>query len=129
MKRRDFLAGAGLAPAIASAQQGVRSDPPVMRMTAGPAPSIALNHLGFTPKARKLLIVRLTGQSAPSQFTIRDISFPLKPFSLTLPLKPAPRSDFGEHLTGDFTELERPGQYRIFLPDEHSVPFFVREDA
>ncbi|HYW48599.1 MAG TPA: glycoside hydrolase family 9 protein [Bryobacteraceae bacterium] len=129
MNRRDFLASAGLVPALASAQQGVSSDPPVMRMTAGPAPTIALNHLGFTPKARKLLIVRLTGRTAPPQFTIRDISFPLKPFSLTLPLKPAPRGDFGDHLIGDFTELERAGQYRIFLPDEHSVPFFVRDDA
>jgi hypothetical protein len=136
MKRRDFIASVGFAPALAYAQKGVVSEvdglvtaSPVMRMTAGPAPTIALNHLGFTPKARKILIVRLTGQAVPSQFTIRDMSFPLKPFRLTLPLKPAPRSDFGEHLIGDFTELDRPGQYRLSLPNEHSVPFFVRDDA
>jgi hypothetical protein len=129
MKRRDFVAGAGVVPVLASSQQGARSDPPVMRMTAGPSPSIALNHLGFTPKARKLLIVKLSGQAAPSRFTVRDISFPLQPFNLTLPLKLAPPGDFGRHLVGDFTELERPGQYRISLTDEHSVPFFVRQDA
>ena len=136
MDRRSFIASLSLAPALAQVQPGVVTEvdglvtaAPVARMTAGPAPTIALNHLGFTPKARKTVIVRLTGRAAPSEFTIRDMSFPLKPFRLTLPLKPAPRGDFGDHLVGDFTELERWGQYRITVPGEISVPFFVREDA
>lgn len=129
MNRRNFIASVSLGPALAPAQQRAPADPPVMRMTPGPEPTIVLNHLGFTPKARKTVIVRLAGRESPTQCAIRDISFPLRPFNLTVPLKPAPRSDFGDHLVGDLTELERAGQYRVFLGDEHSVPFFVREDA
>jgi len=129
MNRRNFVAGLTLAPALAPAQPRIPSDPPVMRGTPGPEPTIVLNHLGFRPNARKTLIVRLTGRETPAAFTIRDISFPLTPFNLTVALKPAPRSDFGDHMLGDFTQLERPGQYRIFLGEGHSVPFFVRHDA
>lgn len=128
MNRRAFLGTLGLAaPAVATSQQGPPREERVESLTAGPTPTIALNHLGFLPKARKILIVRASGGGAPTEFVMRDIGSPPKPFRLALPLKKA-ASDFGDCLVGDFSELEREAMYQVTVGQERSVPFFIRPD-
>jgi hypothetical protein len=73
MRRRTFLSSLGAAPTLLSAQQGPPREERVESLTPGPRPTIALNHLGFLPKARKVLIVRATGGATASEFTVRDI--------------------------------------------------------
>ncbi|MEK7409315.1 MAG: glycoside hydrolase family 9 protein [Acidobacteriota bacterium] len=133
MNRRAFLLTLAWTAPLRSrlgAQERIES------LTAGPTPRIALNHVGFLPKARKVVIVRGGGESAPAEFTVRDIGssrfgwygMPPKPMQLTRPLRKT-ACDFGECLTGDFTELEREGMYQVTIPGERSVPFFIRPDA
>ena len=38
-------------------------------------------------------------------------------------------SDFGDFLTGDFTQVERDGMYQVSIAGERSVPFFIRQDV
>jgi len=135
MDRRTFLSTLA-APALLRAQQGPPREERVESLTAGPTPRIALNHLGFLPKARKIVIVRASAASAPSEFTVRDIGssrfgwygMPPRPIELARPLKKV-ACDFGECLAGDFTELEREGMYQVTVAGERSVPFFIRPDV
>jgi len=129
MHRRTFLRHFGLAaPASLAAQQQRTADPRLAKLTPGPKPAIAVNHLGFMPKARKSVLYRLSGPAAPSEFTIREIGSVTPPFRITRPLTRVP-SDLGDCVVGDFTEVEREGMYQITISDEGSVPFFIRPDV
>ncbi len=135
MERRSFLL---LAPAAVSAAKGWQNAPSspalkaeqqrleTLRPTAEPA--IAMNHLGFLPEGRKIVIYRLTGGAAPAEFTVRDIGGPPQPFQLTFPLKRA-ASDLGDCLAGDFSDLKREAMYQVTVAGERSVPFFIRPDV
>ena len=76
-------------------------------MTAPNWPTIALNHLGFRPRAgQKVLVVRALATPRPTQFTLRDVSE--RPFHFTRPLNGvASASDFGPCLMADFTDVDR----------------------
>jgi hypothetical protein len=123
MNRRSFL-GLGLSTpgAMLFAQQGPPREERVESMTPDPEPAIALNHLGFLPNSRKVVIYRASGESS---FSIRDIGGPAKPFRETRPLKRF-TSDVIDCLVGDFSDIEREGMYQVTIGDELSVPFFVR---
>ena len=96
-------------------------------MTAPNWPTIALNHLGFRPRAgKKVLVVPALATPRPAQFTIRDVSE--RPFHFIRPLNSA-TSDFGPCLVADFTDLDRPGLYQITVGDERSVQFAILEDV
>lgn len=134
MNRRHFLT-ACLAPCLRAAQEGPPRQERVESLTAGPAPRIALNHLGFLPDAAKRIVVRASGAGAPREFLVRDIGSsrfgwggePPVPRELTRPLAPF-ACDFGPALIGDFTELTRTAMYQASIPGERSVPFFIRPD-
>lgn len=127
MNRRKFMFGAAAAGA-AFAQQGPPREEPVEKMTPGPKPAIALNHLGFLPGARKILVYRAPAGSQASLFTLRDIGSPPKPFVLTQPLKRV-TGDLGDCMVGDFTSLRREAMYQVIIDGERSVPFFIRPDV
>ncbi len=117
------------APAFLAAQQQREFRPErVESMTPKDAPSIALNHLGFLPKGRKILVFRYTGQLAPEEFTIREIGSALKPFRAARAMK-RHASDAIPCLVGDFSDIDREGMYQISVGDEISVPFFIRPDV
>jgi len=126
MDRRSFV-GLGLSTpaALLLAQQGPPREEPVESMTPDATPAIALNHLGFTPKSRKTVILRAAGEDAPSNFTIRDIA---GGFRRTLPLQPF-ASDVIQCVTGDFSDIDRQGMYQVSIGEERSVPFFIRPDV
>ena len=127
MNRRSFLALGGAAPAWVRAQQGPSRPERVESMTPDALPAIAINHLGFVPKARKRVIYRAAGEGAPEDFLIREIgSGP--PFRRTFPLKRV-TTDIIDCLVGDFSEVEREGMYQVTVGDELSVPFFIRPDV
>lgn len=128
MRRRHFLSLVGLGtPALLRAQRGPAREEPVEKLTPGPSPTIALNHLGFLPKSPKILVVRASRPVAPAEFTLRDIGQPPKPFRFTRPLKRT-ASDFGDCLAGDFSDLQREALYQVRVGAELSAPFFVRPD-
>jgi hypothetical protein len=129
MKRRSFL-GLGLSAPAAwlAAQEGPPREERVEDMTPDATPAIALNHLGFLPQSRKLVIVRYSGEDGPANFTIRDIGGPQTPFRETRPLKPF-ASDVIQCQVGDFSDIERPAMYQVAVGDELSVPFFIRPDV
>jgi hypothetical protein len=128
MRRRTFLSSLGVAPALLAAQQGPPREERVESLTPARTPTIALNHLGFLPKARKVVVVRAAGEAAPAEFAVRDIGSPPQPFRLTLPLKKV-SSDLGDCLVGDFSELEREAMYQLTVGQERSAPFFIRKDV
>jgi hypothetical protein len=129
MKRREFLLSAGaVTPAVAAVQRAPVGEDPVEKQTAPPKPAIAMNHLGFLPRAPKTFIFRLTGGAAPAEFTVRDIGSSLKPFRVTKPLRKA-ASDFGECMVGDFSDVEQELMLQASAGGERSVPFFVRPDV
>ena len=128
MKRRNFLAGMAV-PVAAAAQQAAGGRPEgAAEPVAGPKPAVALSHVGFVPNARKTLIFRVTGSAAPAEFTIRELGYPLKNFQVSIPLKKV-AGDFGDHMVGDFSSLDREGLFVATAGGERSVPFFVRKDA
>jgi len=128
MRRRDFIKGLGLslaAPVIA--QEGPPVAERVEKLTATRNPAVALNHLGFLPRAQKTVLFRQPGSTAPAEFTLTDIGANEKPFKLTRPLRLV-NCDFGPCLAGDFTDFERPGMYQIAVGSQRTVPFFIRSD-
>ncbi len=128
MRRRDFIKGFGFSLAAPKfGQEGPPIEERVEKLTAPRNPSIALNHLGFLPKARKTVLYRQPGSAAPTAFTLSDIGANARPLRLTRPLRPV-GCDLGPCLAGDFTDLERPGMYQITAGNRRSVPFFVRPD-
>jgi hypothetical protein len=128
MHRRDFLSLGLAAPAILSAQEGPPSPARVEGMVPDAFPAIALNHLGFVPKSRKVVIVRGNPEEVPKEFSIRDVAGYPQPFKETRPLQRT-ATDIIDCMTGDFTDIERPGMYQISAGGEFSVPFFIRPDV
>jgi len=128
MNRRSFVGLGVSTPALLLSQQGPPREERVEAMTPDAEPAIALNHLGFMPKSKKVVIYRASGQDAPSSFTIRDIGGPRTPFRETRPLQHS-SSDVIECLVGDFSDIEREAMYQVAVGDEVSVPFFIRPDA
>ena len=134
MNRRQFLWLVPVAPAFQSAPSPQPMQFPAAEqqrletLRPAPKPAIALNHLGFLPKAKKIVIYRMTDGAAPPEFSVRDIGQPRQPLRLVFPLKKA-ASDFGGCLVGDFSELEREGMYQVTVGEERSAPFFVRPDV
>jgi len=130
MDRRNFLAllGAG-AFEVRAGQQPPASEPArVESITAPATPAIALNHLGFLPDARKVLVFRGTPPS-PAQFSMREIgTHPGVVIELTRPLTKV-TGDLGNCSIGDFSELKTEGMYQVTVGSERSVPFFLRPDV
>ncbi|MGH9446936.1 MAG: glycoside hydrolase family 9 protein, partial [Terriglobia bacterium] len=132
MDRRKFLGSlSGLSvaafPPLLNGQEGSPVQDPVEEDIPQKTPTIALNHLGFRPRAgRKALVVRVTGSEPPDAFLLRDIGS--SNFHFTRPLTLS-HGDLGPCVTADFTDLEREAIYQINVGGEHSVPFFVREDV
>lgn len=125
--RRSFLASALVPFAAPAAEQ--REFPPerVEKLVPGPKPAIALNHLGFYPDARKLVIYRLTGGAVPTQFTLKPVgSYPSREPEVRNLVKM--NTDFGPALMGDFSNVTIPGMYQVQVADELSVQFFIRQD-
>lgn len=123
MNRRKFVAALAASPAAFLAlgdkeAQGERSNGSNLNALS----SIVVNHLGFRPEARKTFIYRITGSTVPTEFVVRDVGFPMKPFEIHLPLKRV-KGDFGEHLVGDFSQVHREGLYEAIAGGERSVPF------
>ena len=124
MNRRSFLGA--LAASTLKAQNRPRPD----------TPRISLCQVGYLPKARKVVIVRPSADPPPAELLIRDIGSSrygwhgqaAAPMRLTIPLKKT-ACDFGDCLTGDFAEIERPTIYQAIVGAERSTPFFVRPDA
>ncbi len=127
MDRRRFLAST-LAPLATPAAEH-REFPPerVEKLVPGPKPAIALNHLGFYPDGRKLVIYRLTGGTVPTQFTLKPVgSYPRREPEARNLVKI--NTDFGPAMMGDFSNVAIPGMYQVQVADELSVQFFIRED-
>jgi Glycosyl hydrolase family 9 len=130
MDRRKFLGSfsallAGAVPTLLKGDTPVVD--PVEKDVPSKRPSIALNHLGFRPHAgRKVLVVRSVGEEQPREFSLRDIGS--SHFHFSRALTPT-EGDLGPCLTADFTDLDRPALYQIDVGQEHSVPFFIREDV
>ncbi len=127
-RRRFFGLGLGASAARLAAFQGEWPPERVESMTPPAAPAIALNHLGFLPESKKILIVRDNGQTVPTTFRLRDIAGPKPPFVESRPLR---RYDGGVSrcVVGDFSDIRRQGMYQIAVGDELSVPFFIRPDV
>lgn len=134
MRRRDLLRLAPAAmlsrawPAFQALPVPTTDEQRLETLQPRAKPAIALNHLGFLPKGRKILVWRLAGGPEPNEFILRDIGQPPKPFRLSFPLKKV-ASDLGECLVGDFSEVEREAMYQVLAGGERSVPFFIREDV
>ena len=127
MHRRTFV-GLGLAAPALLAQQGPPRPEPVETMLPDVGPLIAINHLGFLPQAKKLMIYRDAGDDAPTEFVLRDIGGPAKPFREARPMKRF-TSDIIDCLVGDFSDVEQEAMYQVTVGDELSVPFFIRGDV
>ncbi len=127
MNRRAFLSSLAAAVPLASAQEGPPADEPILKLTPRGAPAIGLNHLGFVPDAKKILVVR-AAPGMPDHFTLEDIGGPPQPFRLAIALKKA-ASDLGDCLTGNFSHVDRQGMYQVTVGEERSVPFFIRSDV
>jgi len=126
MLRRSFLQHIGTS-ALLAAQQRRALEPRLAKLTPVSKPAIAMNHLGFMPKARKWILYRLSGAAPVPEYTLREIgSGPA--FRVTRPLSPV-ASDLGDCLVGDFSEVEREGMYQVAIGGEGSVPFFIRPDV
>ncbi len=128
MKRRGFLSLGVSTPILLSGQQTPARPEAIEMMRPGELPAIALNHLGFTPKARKQVIVRYSGDFPPEEFTLREIGGGSSLLRQTRPLK-RHASGVITCYTGDFSDIEREGMYQVIVDDERSVPFFVRPDV
>jgi len=127
MHRRDFL-GLGLAAPLVRAQEGPPRLERVESLTPDDSAPLAINHLGFLPKGRKILLVRGNPAELPVAFEIRDVAAYPKPFLTRMPLRRV-TTDIIDCLVGDFSEIEREGMYQISVGGELSVPFFIRPDV
>ncbi len=126
-RRSFFMLPAAAVPALLTGQAGPAVQDPVENDVPRTTPTIALNHLGFRPGVgRKMLVVRITSANPPDRFLLRDIGSSNFRFIGDLT---STRGDLGPCLTADFTDLRREAIYQINVGDEHSVPFFIREDV
>jgi hypothetical protein len=132
MNRRHFIfaVAAGSRTSLAAQlQQALPATPdPVEKLTPGARPAIVLNHLGFLPDARKKVLFRIGSEAPPKQFSLRELGHPVKPFQLTRPLQSV-KSDLGDLLEGDFTDVRRETRYQIATGDQFSVPFAIASDV
>jgi len=126
MNRRFFLGVLG--PASAFAQQGPPREERVEKMTAPASQTLALCHVGFLPRAGKILVVRNPISPAPAEFTLRNLVDPWGFKPRTFPLREV-NADFGRHLVGDFSSFADEGYYQIDVGAQRSVPFWIREDV
>lgn len=97
-------------------------------------PNIYINHIGFLCNATKQVII---DDCAFKSFEVQDMMIP-EVESLdghenwktiyTGKLEPV-KSEMGSYLKGDFSNLTRPGLYRIILPGvaAHSYQFFIND--
>jgi hypothetical protein len=127
MQRRTFL-GMGLGATALVAQQGPPQPAAVEAMLPEEGPLIAINHLGFLPRGRKLVIFRYAAEDAPEEFVIRDIGGPPQPFRQERKMKRF-TSEVIDCMVGDFSEVEREGMYQVTVAGERSVPFFIQRDV
>jgi hypothetical protein len=127
MKRRGFLT-LGVSAPVLFAQQAPQKPDPVELMLPGESPALALNHVGFTPKARKQVIFRYSGDFGPDEFTLRQLGGGSTLLEEKRPLKRYD-SDVITCYSGDFSSVEREGMYQVTVGDETSVPFFIRPDV
>ena len=134
MKRRNFLAlgAAGSAFSAGSPQSGPPHPSPeqeLLEKSAPPSsPAIVLNHLGFRPDGKKIVIVRGEHPPPDAQFTMREVGSVLQPFSLRRRLTRVATGDVKCYV-GGFSDVDRMGMYQITVNGEHSVPFFIRQDV
>jgi hypothetical protein len=129
MNRRDFVALGAAGTAIwADSPQPDRRQKLLEHSTPSASPAIVLNHLGFRPEGRKMLVVRADRPLANVRFTMQEVGSVLEPFSITRPLTRISSGDLKCHL-GDFSDVTRLGMYQITVGDERSVPFFIRPDV
>jgi hypothetical protein len=129
MDRRRFIMSvpAAAVPALLKGQTRPAVQDPVEKDVPLRSPTIALNHLGFRPGVgRKVLVVRVTDGVPPDHFLLRDIGSSTFHFTRGLT---STRGDLGACITADFTDLRREAIYQITVGEEHSVPFFIREDV
>jgi len=130
MHRRDFLLGTGLAAASSGAAQNAapRAEA-VESAVAAATPVIVLSQVGFAPRSRKTVVIRLGGGGAPPEnFNIRDNGYLPRPTTVNRPLAAAP-GDLGPCLIGDFSDIDREANYQIAAGGERCAPFFIRPDA
>ncbi len=86
INRRAFLSSSVLPSLTASQKPAAPGQGEYLEnWRAGSKPAIAINHLGFLPKGRKLVVVRLSGGPVPSEFILRDMGRPPDPARLALP--------------------------------------------
>jgi hypothetical protein len=129
MNRREFIAfGAAGSALWTDAPQPDREQQLLERSTPSASPAIVLNHLGFRPEGRKVLLVRADKRLPDARFTIREVGSVLEPFSITRPLTWVSSGDLKCHV-GEFSDVARIGMYQITVGDERSVPFFIRPDV
>jgi hypothetical protein len=130
--RRNFLT----LSAAGAAGAGLLADPPphdqqqalLEKSTPNPYPTIALNHLGFRPESRKVLVVHVEQPLPDAHFTMREVGSVLEPFSIRRPLTRASTGGLNGY-TGEFSNVARIGMYQITVNGERSVPFFIRPDV
>jgi Glycosyl hydrolase family 9/Cellulase N-terminal ig-like domain len=129
MNRREFIAvGAAGSALWTDSPQPDREQQLLERSTPSASPAIVLNHLGFRPEGRKVLVVRADKPLADARFTMQEVGSVLEPFSITRPLTWVSSGDLKCHL-GDFSDVTRMGMYQITVGEERSVPFFIRPDV
>jgi len=130
MDRRSFLALVGFAASeLPAAQMAAPPQPAsVEAMTAGAKPAIALNHLGFVPNARKIVVYRKTAASTPGEFVLRQMDAWGRPLRISRPLTSG-APDLGDCLIGDFSDIQTEGMYQVTVGADRSVPFAIRLDV
>ncbi len=101
-----------------------------------PFPHVILNHVGFLTHARKRVVV---SSGAYTRFAVQNMGIPAAESLgahedwqtlLEKPLLPV-KTDMGDFLVGDFSELTRPGVYRVVIPgaDGRSFMFVIADGA
>ncbi|MGI9072297.1 MAG: glycoside hydrolase family 9 protein [Bryobacteraceae bacterium] len=129
MNRRDFVALGTTAAALwAASQEPDREQILLEHSTPSASPAIVLNHLGFRPEGKKVLIVRSERPIATARFVLREVGSVLEPFSIDRPLNWISSGDLRYHFA-DFSDVTRAGMYQITVGEERSVPFLIRPDV
>ncbi len=129
MNRRDFLAAGSAGVTLwAGASQNNSSPERIESSTAPDSPAIVLNHLGFRPASKKLLLWRGERTGEKAEFTMREVGSVLEPFSITRPMAVISSGDVKGY-QGDFSDVTRIGMYQVTVNGERSVPFFIRPDV
>src|SRR5437763_17203313 len=103
MNRREFIAAGATGAALwTDSPQPDREQQLLERSTPPASPAIVLNHLGFRPEGRKVLLLRADKPLADARFTMQEVGSVLEPFSITTPLTWVSSGDLKCHL-GEFS--------------------------